>query len=269
MWFPILALLLMSCEEHDVGGHTAEMVFSDPQVRAVAKAACAGDEAEVRRLVGGGVSPNARGDKNFTPLLWALTCRSERGMIALLDAGADPNQAGADGIFPIRVAATYDDPKFLKLLLARGGNPNMTDPGSNDTPLMTALAVGVERGEWKNYYALLDAGADINLEYKGSTIASMAVNLGRFDKAIELVERGYSYDLNRIALGTHIRRVASAQGKANQRQFIELLKAKGVPFDALAKEWDTKKAQAEQENEAYQQSLLHPPASPEGNGSSQ
>ncbi len=263
MLLSVLAVLLMSCSQHEVGGHTAEMVFADPQVRALADAACEGDAVEVKRLVGQGVSVNARGDKKFTPLLWALTCRNEAGMKALLDAGADPNQA-ADDDPPVLVAATYDDPKFLKLLLAQGGNVNAEETKSVRTALITAFSVGLHRDDWRNYYILLNAGADINREHMDGTIADWAVSMGRMDKVIELLERGYTHDLNDLALGTYITQIGDSfpKIKQDQKRLLALLKVKGVPVDAIIAKRKADDAQHEREQKAYQDSLINPkPAS--------
>lgn len=261
----ILAVLLMGCSEHDVGGHTVEMVFADPGARALAKAACEGNVAEVKRLVAQGVSSNARGDKDVTPLIWALTCRNEQGMTALLDAGADPNQA-ADNDPPVLVAATYDDPRFLKLLLARGGDPNAAEATGADTALTTALSVGIDRKDWRNYYILLDAGADINREHKGETIAETATALGQMGKAIELVERGYTHNLDRLALGTYNRKIGDSfpKIKADQRRLLALLKAKGVPVDAIIAKRKADDAQVQRDEKAYHNSLIHPKSAPVG-----
>lgn len=259
MLVSILAGLLMSCSQHNVGGHTAEMVFTDPDVRALADAACEGNATEVRRLVTQGAPANARGDKDFTPLLWALSCRNEAGMRALLDAGADPNQeAGFHP--PVLVAATYDDPTFLKLLLARGGDPNTTEAAGANTALGTALSVGINREDWRNYYILLNAGVDINREHMGETIAETAVALGQLDKAIELVERGYSHKLDYLALSTYTVQIGDTFPEAlkQQRQLLALLRTKGVPVDAIIAKRKADKAQVEREQKAYQESLVGP-----------
>ena len=256
----VLVGLLMSCTEHHVGGHTAEQVFQDPQALGVAKAACEGDETEVLRLVAGGAPVNARGEDGFTPLLWALSCRSEQGVRALLDAGADPNQA-AGNYAPVLVAATYDDPTFLKLLLARGGDPSAAEAEGPNTALGMAFSLGLHRDDWRNYYILLDAGADINREHSGTTIAETATALGRMDKAIELVQRGYNRNLDSLALGTYIRQIGDSfpEAKRQQQQLLALLKAKGVPVDAVIAKRKADDEQHEREQKAYHDTQLHPP----------
>ena len=71
--------------------------FFEPQATALLKAALAGDEAEVRRLVAAGVNPNSQGpkttDKNvpqITLLNYATAEGSERALALLIAAGADP-----------------------------------------------------------------------------------------------------------------------------------------------------------------------------------
>lgn len=259
MLLSILALLLMDCSEHNVGGHTVDQVFMDPDVRTLAKAACEGNEAQVRDLVARGVSVNAQGDRNVTPLWWALTCRSERGMGALLDAGADPG-LGPDDYPPVLMAATYDDPTFLKLLLAGGGDPDATDAAGRDSALYTALSVGIDRDDWRNYYVLLDAGADINREYMGRTVAEQASALGQMGKAVELLERGYTHDLERLALGTYVRHIGDTfpEISKQKQQLLELLKVKGVPVDEIIAKYEARNAQFAREQEALEAARLRP-----------
>lgn len=189
-----------STPEHMVGGRTAAQVFPRHSSALLASAACAGDEAKMSVALADGASPNAAGSDGVTPLLWAADCGSEKGVKALLQAGANPNPAGdADGLTPLLAAVSYEDPAILKALLIAGANPNAAYKDSPWTALRIAFGVGISSGNWRSYYLLLDAGADVNRVYAGETIAEFAVLLTSYDKAEELLHRGYNVRLDLLA----------------------------------------------------------------------
>ena len=117
----------------------ASKVFADPRVAALADAAASGDAARVRKLVQDGTDPNARGDRDVTPLEWALLRKDLRGMQALLDAGADPLRPGTGGATALHMAAMADDTAYLRLLLDRGADPNAPHGITQAPPLSAAL----------------------------------------------------------------------------------------------------------------------------------
>lgn len=191
-------------QRHDVGepvsvGRDAREEFADAELSALAEAACSGDIRQVHRIAARGLDLDGSGRREWTPLLWALSCESLDGTRALLEAGADPNRASFSGLTPVTAAARLSDPDFLRVVLQYGGDVNNIALGTNRTPLATAFATGVEGSGWSNYYLLLDAGADINVEHEGQTIAERAALLNHYDKVAELLDRGYTRNLNRLA----------------------------------------------------------------------
>lgn len=189
--------------EHVVGGKAADEVFSDRRVAQLASAACRGDLEGVSAALASGADVNATGYKGVTPLIWVQHCENIAGMRALLDAGADPNVRF--GIFtPVIIAAGMTDPANLELLLAHGGDASayivQTNALKSDSALKVAFRRGLDGLGWENYYALLNAGADINWVGDGSTVAEFGANMDRFDKVFELLERGYDQRLDHLAL---------------------------------------------------------------------
>ena len=213
--------------EHQVGGKRAEEVFQDPRSLSLAKAACDGRRKEIDALVAAGANPNAAGLEGMAPLLWALTCENSDGMEALLKAGADPNQKAHTGLTPVLAAASYRNPSLLSLLLANGGDPDASD-GGHWTALRESFASVVEGGTWDNYYNLLQAGADVNKPNGfGWGIAELAVSQARFDKAIELLERGYDFELAKLAELAQIRQVAPQSEQAvHKAALLAMLEAR-------------------------------------------
>lgn len=242
----VLTLLALSteasCMEYRVAGRTAAEYFPSPADGALAKAACAGDTAAVIREIRGGANPNGVGADGGTPLFWALSCKNIRGMEALLKNGADPNYQlprGAAAFSPVFAAAGIEDPAILALLLRFRGDPNSTGDGGETSALERAFGLGIElsngtvdgrHGGWENYYALLDAGADINRGEKNASIAEHAAYTNRFDKVAELLDRGYDTrleNLMEIAQAAYLGPADTVQGPWRAK-VMAILKKRGV-----------------------------------------
>jgi ankyrin repeat protein len=165
-----------------------DVMFSDPSVRLLAKAAGEGKIETIDRLVAEGVNVNSRGTQNVTPLYWAL--RDYNGFSHLLSLGADPNVVYGDGGTVMHWAAQKKDIRFLKTALQYGGNPNLVNQdASKQTPIFSALYMGVTHVD-----VLLDGGANIDaVDQQGCTPVIYAVNAGWYDLAYELLIRGADY----------------------------------------------------------------------------
>lgn len=213
-----------------------DVMFPDTSVRALAKAAGDGNIKEIDQLVKEGVSVNSKGTQGATPLFWAM--RNYRGFIRLLELGADPNVVfgNGDGGSVVHAAVTAKDERFLKAVFQHGGNPNLVDNQSGDTPLFSALPMGVRTVE-----ALLDAGASINAQNRfGNTAAMAAAGLGRYEIVYRLLEHGADFrvrNLNgndladRVVSNVGMLRLGSESAKW-QEKVIEWLQAKGVEIPA-------------------------------------
>lgn len=223
------------CMEHEIDGNTAREEFADQQLASLAKAACEGDVAGVERALKRGASPNGQGVESVTPLAWAVNCENLSGIEALLKAGGNPNQLIGDDFSPTFAAATMWNPAILKILLKHGGDPNAYRKGDlSKTALAEALSVGIDGHGWDNFYALLDAGADINrADEMGRTIATKAAALRQYDIVVELLDRGYSYDLPGLGRYLQVGEVNAAafpEAAASKAKAIAMLEKKGVRF---------------------------------------
>lgn len=211
-WIPLVAslgLVNLDCLAHEVGGKSSVDVFSDRNVRAMVDYACAGDVPGVKGAIARGANPDYPGLDGTTPLMWVVSCRNADGVRAILDGGADPDLGTGGRFQPVLIAATQDDPAVLELLLDRGANPNFHDGKYTETPLYKAFATGMARNQWGSYYTLLERGADIEFEDQvGETIVHYAIAMGRFDKVVELLHRGYSRNLAEVRKRIEIRQVS-------------------------------------------------------------
>lgn len=227
----VLSSTQAGCAEHKIGDKTVQDVFTDPQLQALAQAACAGNEAGIAHAIKTGADPNGKGLDEVAPLFWAVSCQNLVGIEALLKAGANPNYAFKNKFTVVYVAATMSNSKILKLLLKYGGDPNAKDNYDNKTALAQAFDLGID-DRWDNYYILLDAGADINYaDETGWTIANIAGALGRFDKVAELLERGYRYDLPNLGRTVQTRHIDPESPQAAWQEKVKMmLEQKGVRF---------------------------------------
>lgn len=102
----------------------ASVIFVHPQARALAAAACAGDAAQVDRLIAQGAPVDEAGQYGVTPLIWALTCDG-------IELPSDlSNRFAATGKAPEIKPVNPDHLKALTVLLKAGANPNrMVDGG--------------------------------------------------------------------------------------------------------------------------------------------
>ena len=200
---------------------SAENVFHERELVQLARAACEGDVAEIKRAVLNGADVNGRGNEQVTPLVWALKCRNLNGVTALLASGADPNQRVLDGRSPVWLAATFDDSSFLKALAANGGSLSGQREDRNTSALLGAISAGFEHDYWDNYYFVLASGIDINVRYgpePGISAAEKAAALARFDKVLELIERGYDKNLDRLEMITKGRVIDEASDQAKLKE---------------------------------------------------
>lgn len=219
--------------EHRIGDKTVVQAFPDPGLAALSRAACVGDAAAVTPLVRAGADPNGQGLDGVVPLFWAIDCQNLVGIEALLRAGADPNYRIPGRFTPVYQATTHRNSEILKLLLEHGGNPN-TKYGDSDAmgkpAYVEAIFLGSE-GHWENYYLLLENGLDIYQgDIPGHTLATVLVALGEYEKVIELLERGYNYDLNGLGRRLQNRTSMNKRQEIWKPRLMAALEARGVTF---------------------------------------
>lgn len=176
-------------------GSTAQEVFGNGKVAALADAACAGNTAEIHALVHSGVNVNARGKAQISPLIWAMTCHNHTGIQALLENGANPNQPMEYGQTPVWLAAGGSDTHILPILLAHGGDPNAYCAECGGA---SALENAIDYKRTANMKLLVQHGTDVNF-VGGLSPGQCAIAAGRYDYIIYLLQHGYTHDLQGLA----------------------------------------------------------------------
>jgi hypothetical protein len=143
------------------------------------------------------------GERNTAalPLYEAVFAHDHRRVASLLDHGALPNALLYPHRWsPLMVAVVYNDHQTARLLVNHGADVNyVSNDPANGTPLGAALSYGrfytIENPDFSMFHYLLNAGADVNLEYNNSDIAIDAATMGRMDIVNELLMRGFRHDL--------------------------------------------------------------------------
>ena len=110
---------------------------------------------DVRRLLAGGMNPNASNDG------WPLYIASNAGhaevVTLLLEAGANVNAVNKDGCTALTGASIQGQTQVVKLLLTAGANVNTIGPAG-----FTAITLAADKGHAKVVKLLLEAGANVN-----------------------------------------------------------------------------------------------------------
>lgn len=159
-------------------------VFDDPRLVALSDAAQRGDTMIVRHLLAEGVDPKARGDRDITPLTFALLAPTLDPLRMMLDAGADPNAVQTDGVVPLYYTLVKDDPAWLKVMLDHGADPNAVMPSGSvlEEALLNRNIAAVE--------LLLAKGADPNRKRAGMPLLHTSIGINLPQAAIALVKAG-------------------------------------------------------------------------------
>jgi ankyrin repeat protein len=161
-------------------------IFPNASDAALARAAAAGDLAQVRTLVAGGARLDAKGIHDITLLQWAIMHESVPAVDTLLEAGANPSQLGEQGKTAIAYAAQSEDAAYLRSFLSHHANPNAPDDDGN-TPMGHALLV--QNPEPTDL--LLKAGANLNAhDSLGNSILDAAASTNNFARVLQFLQLG-------------------------------------------------------------------------------
>lgn len=116
-----------------------------------------GSADELKKLLDGGMNPNAKTTEGTTALM--LAARDLEKVRLLIARGADVNAQAASGITPLMVASRHrGNAEVVRLLLEKGARPNL-EKGVDVRNTVSALFFAVMAGDVQAASALLDAGA--------------------------------------------------------------------------------------------------------------
>ena len=151
------------------------------------RVALTGSAADLKKLLDGGMKPDAKTTEGTTALM--LAARNLEKVKLLLDRGADVNARASTGVTPLMVAARYrGNSEVVRLLLKKGARPN-ADKGIDVRNDASALFFAVMAGDIQSVAALLDAGARLEDRMKVlGTIVTSPLAFAIFDDDAALVE---------------------------------------------------------------------------------
>ena len=219
----LFVTLLWGCQlDQSIGD--VEKYLPDPQAAALARAACKGDVKQVRAIVAREGNADWQSDDGVTPLMWAVSCGSMRGVETLVELGADVNRTGYKGISPATRAAWVENPEILKFLVRNGADLKGDSRSRESSVLFQAAQFGLETDNWENYDFVLTQDVDLNAMYESITIADKMVGYGRFSRLIELVEKGFDHDLPGLREMVETR-VASPESELDKEKLLKMLDA--------------------------------------------
>ncbi|TGN17911.1 ankyrin repeat domain-containing protein [Leptospira idonii] len=257
-------LTKMSCSVFELrcGNCRLGDAYQDDIALALLKAAVDGDAAKVKKLVSEGANPNYLEPGKIPMLIWTICADSFEGYKALLESGADPNLGGTgDGLSEIKgygepitlyrykwhgktplislrkgmsamvLSSALSNPEYLRLAIKYGGDLNAKKGERGyDRPLLLAAS----SVQFDNIKILIEAGADINIhdeKFLGNTAPELVIrSYARYDIAIWLLEKGYSYDLYNVGVTAEIRKINPSEQQKNKEKLIDMLIAKGIKF---------------------------------------
>jgi ankyrin repeat protein len=128
-----------------------DIARADDKNRDLTQASMSGDVEKVISLLGSGADVNAKDQRGWTALLWAVS-RGQMDLVKLLlDKGADVNAKGEHGWTPMMEAANRNHPEAVKLLLNKGADVNLKHEYG-----LTAMKIAKAKG-YKEIESLLKA----------------------------------------------------------------------------------------------------------------
>lgn len=230
----LLPWLASSAEAVGSGGPQTTGATPPGSCQTLEVAARTNNLAETRRLLASGADPNAKGERQAGPLMWAAMTGATDVAQLLIASGADVNAVDVEGFNALHGAAYWTHRRTVEVLVGSGADVNAANP-SGWTPLhkslerltecdpcaeatdaveiarilvshgarvnaatargVTALHVAAAAGSVPALELLLAGGADINAQsVEKVTPLYAATKSDRIDAVRVLIERGAEVD---------------------------------------------------------------------------
>jgi len=129
-----------------------------------------GDRSDIELFLKAGMDVNVRGEKGYTPLMWASASHDAEIVVFFIGKGADVNAENEDGYTSLMFAASNGNIGMVELLLDRGADINARNHKGE-----TALMLASLNDRLEVVQALLERGADVFAKNKkGETALTYA-----------------------------------------------------------------------------------------------
>jgi len=154
----------------------AQMKLDDALVQegrgsGLSRGSMASNESEIKLLLARGADANARDSDGFTSLYWRARAGDDASIRLLLAHGANPNLTSyIRGSSPLGDASYFDHTQTALLLISHGADVNAAEYNG-----MTPLILAISHSDDRETKALLDAGANPNLQTDDSYEALTAL----------------------------------------------------------------------------------------------
>ena len=162
---------------------------------------CVSNEGDIDQILENWGGIDAENVGGMTPLLTAIRCRNIDDVRALLDAGADANLVARDMLTPAIEASRSGSVQIMDMLIAEGVDLYFTPQNGQDNAIGAAFDAGFLTDNWSVYEHLLELGIDVNAVTGNNELRDLvfkSVALNRFQRANDLLDRGYERDLPRL-----------------------------------------------------------------------
>ncbi|MEY3202051.1 MAG: hypothetical protein RIR70_1601 [Pseudomonadota bacterium] len=146
----------------------------------------AGRADKIAPLHEAGASPDGGGERETTPLCFAVSHAKKAVLRPLVQAGANPNLAGPDGLTPLTLAARQGATECIRELKKLGA-----DLAHADGRGMVALEHAIEVAHLESLRTLLSLGANVNRPNRaGDTPLHRAARIDEPDTLVILLHAG-------------------------------------------------------------------------------
>lgn len=156
------------------------------------------DEPSVALLIQAGADVNSLENRAQSPLGAACLRGSLPIAKLLLESGADPNVVVDTSVTALTAAtsgAQVVRTKIVRLLIEYGANPSQVFVSGDGKGIDNVLMRASQSGSSSAVESLIDAGANVNQHLYFGTALTSAVDAGRAENVLLLLERGASVDL--------------------------------------------------------------------------
>lgn len=137
----VLLFIVTACVQPNESSQSSLAAFSNPDCSRWPGhcAAYKGDLVFFKELVAGGMSVDAKEDKGFSPLHYAVAGKQKEVLQYLIDNGADINAPTTCGELPFTWAIHHDDADMYKFLMMEGADLNLKGCQGTDVEIAKAV----------------------------------------------------------------------------------------------------------------------------------